>query len=60
MDSEDNEWLYVATTPDVLSIICSMQEPSDIEIVGNGKLILQCMQSLWSKSPHSNQNNYDY
>jgi len=36
----DNEWLYVAPRPDVLTILCSKQEPSDIEIVGTGKLIL--------------------
>ena len=37
---EDNEWLYVAPRPDVFTILCSKQEPSDIEIIGNGKLIL--------------------
>ena len=37
---EDNEWLYVAPRPDVLTILCPKQEPSDIEIVGTGKLIL--------------------
>ena len=37
---EDNEWLYVAQQPEVLTILCSKQEPSYIEIVGTGKLIL--------------------
>jgi hypothetical protein len=37
---EDNEWLYVTPRPDVLTILCSKQEPSDSEIVGTGKLIL--------------------
>ena len=36
----DNEWLYVAPRPDVLTVLCSKQEPSDIEIVGTGKLTL--------------------
>lgn len=35
-----NEWLYVASRPDVLTVLCSKHEPSDIEIVGTGKLIL--------------------
>jgi len=37
---DNNEWLYVAPRPDVLTVLCSKQEPSDIEIVGTGKLIL--------------------
>jgi hypothetical protein len=37
---EDNQWLYVAPRRDVLTIPCSKQEPSDIEVVGTGKLIL--------------------
>jgi len=36
----DNAWLYVAPRPDVLTILCSKQELSDIEVVGTGKLIL--------------------
>ena len=40
MDSDNNEWLYVAPRPDVLTFLCSKQEPSGIEIVGTGKLIL--------------------
>jgi len=40
MDSDNNEWLYVAPRPDVLAVLCSKQEPSDIEIVGTEKLIL--------------------
>ena len=36
----DNEWLYVAPQPDVLTVLCPKQEPSDIEITGTGKLIL--------------------
>jgi len=32
--------LYVTPRPDVLTVLCSKQEPSDIESVGNGKLIL--------------------
>lgn len=36
----DNEWLYVAPRPDALTVLCSKQEPSDIEIEGTGKLKL--------------------
>ena len=36
----DNEWLYVAPRPEVLTVLCSKREPSDIEIVGIGKLKL--------------------
>jgi len=36
----DNKWLYVALRPDILNVLCFNQEPSDIEIVGTGKLIL--------------------
>jgi hypothetical protein len=38
---DDNEWLYVAPRPEVLTVLRSKHEPSDIEIVGNGKLKLQ-------------------
>jgi ribosomal protein L10 len=37
---DNNEWLYVAPRPDVLTVLCLKQDPSDIEIVGTGKLIL--------------------
>jgi hypothetical protein len=37
---DDNEWLYVAPRPDVLTVLRSKYEPSDTEIVGTGKLIL--------------------
>lgn len=40
MDSVDNKWLHVAPRPDVLTVLCSKHEPSDNEIVGNGKLVL--------------------
>ena len=36
----DNECLYVAPRPDVFTVLCPKQEPSDIEITGTGKLIL--------------------
>jgi hypothetical protein len=35
-----NEWLYVAPQTDVLTVLCSKHEPSDIAIVGTGKLML--------------------
>jgi len=37
---DDNQWLYVAPRPDALTILCSKQEPSDMEIEGTGKLRL--------------------
>jgi hypothetical protein len=40
---DDNEWLYVAPRPDTLTILCSKQEPTDIEIFGTGKLKLNSM-----------------
>jgi hypothetical protein len=37
---DNNEWLYVAPRPDTLTVLCSGQEPTDLEIVGTGKLKL--------------------
>ena len=39
---DDNRWLYVYVTPrrDALTILCSKQEPSYIEVEGTGKLRL--------------------
>ena len=37
---DGNEWIFVAPCPDVLTILCLKQEPSDIEIEGTGKLKL--------------------
>ena len=37
---DDNEWLYVAPRPEVLTVLCFKREPSDIEIAGTGKLKL--------------------
>jgi hypothetical protein len=37
---DDNEWLYIAPRPDILTVLCPKQELSDIEITGTGKLIL--------------------
>jgi hypothetical protein len=37
---KDNEWLYIVPRPDVLTVLCPKQDPSDIEITGTGKLIL--------------------
>jgi hypothetical protein len=36
----DDEWLYVAPRPVAVTILCSKQEPSDIEVEGTGKLKL--------------------
>jgi len=35
---DGNEWLYVAPRPDTLTILCSKQEPTDIESEGTGRL----------------------
>ena len=40
MDSDGNEWIFVALCPDIFTILCLKQEPSDIEIEGTGKLKL--------------------
>jgi hypothetical protein len=40
---DNNEWLYVASRPDTLTVLCSGQEPSDIGIAGTGKLKLNGM-----------------
>ena len=40
MDSDGNEWLYVAPRPDKVTILCSKQEPTDTETEGMGKLRL--------------------
>lgn len=37
---DDNEWLYVAPRPEALTILCTGQKPSDLEVLGTGKLIL--------------------
>jgi hypothetical protein len=37
---DDNEWLYVAPRTDTLTVLCTNQEPSDLEIEGTGKLKL--------------------
>jgi len=40
MDADDKEWLYVVPRSEILTILCYKQEPSDVEIVGTGKLTL--------------------
>jgi hypothetical protein len=39
----NNEWLYVAPRVDTLTVLCSGQEPSDVQIHGTGKLKLHSM-----------------
>ena len=36
----DNEWLFVAPKPKVLTVLCSKHEPSDVTLIGTGKLKL--------------------
>jgi hypothetical protein len=38
LDSDGNEWLYVAPRPDTLTILCPKQEPTDIVVEGTGRL----------------------
>ena len=40
---ENNEWLFVAPKPEVLTILCSKHEPSDVTLIGTGKLRLNNM-----------------
>jgi hypothetical protein len=40
---DDNEWLYVASLPYTLTVLCSKLEPTDIEITDTGKLKLNSM-----------------
>jgi len=35
---DGNEWMYVALRPDTLTILCSKQEPTDIEFEGTRRL----------------------
>jgi hypothetical protein len=35
---DGNEWLYVASRPDTLTILCPKQEPTDIVVEGTGRL----------------------
>jgi hypothetical protein len=37
---DNNEWLYVAPKSDVLTVLCSKHEPTDIKVLGTGKLQL--------------------
>ena len=36
----NNGWLFVTPKPDVLSVLCSRHEPSDVTLIGTGKLKL--------------------
>jgi hypothetical protein len=40
---DNNEWLYVAPKPDVLTVLCSRHEPTDVKLLGTGKLRLNAM-----------------
>jgi len=40
---DNNEWLYVAPKSDVLTVLCSKHEPTDVTILGTGKLQLNSM-----------------
>jgi len=37
---DNNEWLFVAPKPEVLTVLCSKHEPSDVTVIGTGKLKL--------------------
>jgi hypothetical protein len=40
---DNNEWLYVAPKSDVLTVLCSKHEPTDIKLLATGKLQLNSM-----------------
>jgi hypothetical protein len=42
-NKDNNEWLYVAPRVDTVTVLCSGQEPTDVEIHGTGKLELHSM-----------------
>jgi hypothetical protein len=35
---DNNEWLFVAPKPEVLTVLCSRHEPSDVTLIGTGKM----------------------
>ena len=35
---DSNEWLFVAPTMDVLTVLCSKHEPMDVKLLGTGRL----------------------
>jgi hypothetical protein len=43
MDTDYNKWLYVAPKFDVVMVLCSKHELTDIKILGSGKLQLNSM-----------------
>ena len=40
---KNNEWLFVAPKPEVLTVLCSKHETSDVTLIGTGKLRLNNM-----------------
>jgi hypothetical protein len=40
---DNGEWLFVAPKPEVLTVLCSRHEPSDVALIGTGKLKLNNM-----------------
>jgi hypothetical protein len=40
---DNNEWLFVAPKPEVLTVLCSKHEPSYVTLIGTGKLKLNNM-----------------
>jgi hypothetical protein len=40
---DDNKWLFVPPKPEVLTVLCSKHESSDITLIGTGKLKLHNM-----------------
>jgi len=39
---DNNGWLFVVLKPEVLTILCSKHEPSDVTLIGTGKLNNLC------------------
>ena len=40
---DNNEWVFVAPKSDVLTVLCSKHEPTDVKLLGTGKLQLNPM-----------------
>jgi hypothetical protein len=50
---DNNEWLYVATKPDILTVLCSGHKPTDVKLLGTRKLHLNAMCKAYGNRTHS-------
>jgi hypothetical protein len=44
---DNNEWLFVAPKPDVLTVLCSKHEPTDVKLSGSGRMQLSAMCKVY-------------